>query len=291
MTPRAMYDVMRQLPEFKVKEKEVIAAGIATIEARKALSERIASFLLQSMPSAELQSLDDLSAQVLEQLNKLQDLLSQEEEEILRKTERMTAIEQNPEKKSLLTKASNMVKEGWETAKNHKWKILFALAAIAGGVAVWYYWDYLALLFGKAGFGPVGAAETGVAGGAEVAAEGATQAEAVGAAVENFLKESAFHAKHFAVVDHDLLYKGVKYSLDIPQDAEKIAVILKEIGSDPGAIIRVLMSKTARASTESQFLQLMQQNLPKAVLSNNENPFLSTFIEDMAEGIPQNIIP
>lgn len=291
MSPRGMYTVMKTFPEFQKKETDLIAQSIQSIDDRKALAGKIASMLMESMPTSESHNLETLEAQVLKQLDELQALLTLEQQEVVRKADRMAAIEKDPEKKSLLTRATNMVKEGWESAKNNKFKVLFALSAIAGGFAVWYYWDYLALLFAKAGFGAAGAAETGIAGGAEVAAEGLTQAEAVGAAVENALSEAALHSNYFAIVEHDLFYKGVKYSLSVPQDVDKVVGILKELGGDPDVMIRVLCSNTARPSVESKFLELMSESLPKAVLSNNQNPVLSTFIEDMADGVPLNVIP
>lgn len=288
MSPRGMYTVMKTFPEFQKKETDLIAQSIQSIDDRKALAGKIASMLMESMPTSESHNLETLEAQVLKQLDELQALLTLEQQEVVRKADRMAAIEKDPEKKSLLTRATNMVKEGWESAKNNKFKVLFALSAIAGGFAVWYYWDYLALLFAKAGFGAAGAAETGIAGGAEVAAEGLTQAEAVGAAVQKVLEEAASHATDFAIVEKDLFYKGVKYSLEAPQDVEKISEILKGLGADPDAVIRLLCSKTARDRTEAAFIKLMEDNLPAEVFSNKLRP--TTFIEDMIE-IPSTLNP
>lgn len=174
LSPQSLREVVKKLPDFEQMETEFLHEEVSNLGKRDELASRIADQLLKN-PEAypDLPEKPELVQQILTKLDALQEELLIEKEEMIRKSETFDRIDADPEKRSLLRKAMDVVKSGWRFSLRHKWKILAVVALLATGVAAWYYWEQLAALLGEGWSG------LGGAGGAEGAREAAAGAAAV----------------------------------------------------------------------------------------------------------------
>lgn len=269
IAPSGLLEIIRNLPGFKEREMEVIREQINDIKEREVLAGQITEYIRERYRSHAPENSQAMQANVFEQLGDLDNILTVEKEEAVRKAEKFAEIEADPEKKGLLATAMRSVKEGWEKIKKHKWKILIALTAIAGGFLVWYYWEYLSTLFASLGITGQ-AAETGAA---------VTQEEAVATAVEGVEAAAALNNPSISLVEHSFFLDGVEYLSTDPVQMEKLKGVLQAMAEGkPDFLLHLQQHETARMSSEVALQDMMQAitNRPDAL-----------HITDIAEILPQ----
>jgi hypothetical protein len=239
LRPQDVREAMRTLPDFEQMELDVLIEEVGDIDKRQELAQKIADQLMDTLPDAP--DREELVEKVMEQLDGVQEELQIERDEIIEKGNRFEAIENDPAKKSLLGKALDVVKNGWEFSWKHKWKILAVVAVIATGVAGWYYWNLLMSLLPGAGMGGTGFS-TGAAG-AESVGEGVGAAAAAGEAVEGTIdaqilsnlgfEEGAAHIIKGVEVAGDGLvtYGGQQYT------AAEFATMAEELAAEQGNVL------------------------------------------------------
>lgn len=183
---------IKKLLDLELEERgdELVEAQITDVQQQSQLAQQIAERLSDPSERKNFPYLPEDNADILKviegEIVMLRQELKVKEEVLLHKAEKFKAIENDPAKKSLMGKALDVMKKGLKFTWKHKWKILIALALVAGGVAGWYYKDAIMGLLGLGGGSGVGiGAGEGVGiGGAAAESAGEAAAEGVAAAGE-----------------------------------------------------------------------------------------------------------
>lgn len=242
----AVLDALKQKLDTPHASLEQVTAFIQSTVEREALAKQVMESL-QSRPDF-IELFPNTGVNTVQYIQEVLDGLSHMNmaeivaAEKTNKEQVLQKIDTSPESKSLLQKAMQTVASGFSFAKRHKWKILTGLG-IAAGVAIWYYWDFLA----------------GFALGAKGMLNEYMHKNAVDAAVQAY--NIANPTVEFATVGHDIIFNGVSYSVQNPLDVQKLTDVLLVLKERIPGMNAVLRPDASSRATAEMALQAIWQKL------------------------------